>query len=425
MNNLWKSSLGLLVLLTTGVAHAIATAPGVNTGNNNFLGGIVRGQMTNDFTSNTATMFGLEAGPRDYRATGTFGWQADPNQRVKVTGEYLTQNIDYNFYSGVSRQWVQQTAVGVTYQYALNDRFENYLSLSGFYSHAPSKNLGTATGTFNNSTTTAINWTDMRRIAGSNAGGISPSITTHLWAGGEASVGVNWDDVVYDNKYQPQKVARGLGGTASVSQLFLVRSENFKVSASASARAPFNNYTAEVDWIKPYPTSNLLVGVFGSYVQGKFTLPNTSIAGLNLAYTMDTPAPRNVQAPVKSQSFLAWMNEAAVRMPQVLAIADEKVTQTTVCQFGAPTFTGTIANQSGGPGATLTFNSPTQFTGTGLTYTVSFSATPGALLNTVSINSTTGVLTITGSRVTDTVTITATDSCGQTVTSNSFTATFS
>ena len=427
MNKKMKHSLGLLVFfITTGAAHAIATAPGVSTNNNNFLGGIVRGQVTKDFHYNTAATVGLEAGPRDYRATGTFGWQADPRQRVKFTGEYLTQDIDYNFYSGVSRQWVQQGAVGLAYQYALNDKFENYLSLSGFYSHAPSKNLSTKTGSFTTSSSTLTNWADMRRIAGSNAGGLSPSITTHLWEGSEATVGINWDDVVYDNRNQPQKKAQGFGASASVSQLLLVRGENFKASASAAARAPFDHYQAEVDWIKPYPTSSLLVGVFGGYVIGKFTLPNTSIVGLNVAYTMDTPAPHNAPAQqANAQTFLSWMGEAAVRMPQVLAIVDENVTQTSACQFAAPTFAGPIADQVGGaPGETFTFNSPTQFTGSNLTYSVSFTATPGALLNTVTINPTTGVLTITGSRVTDTVTITATNPCGATVTSNTFHAAF-
>lgn len=423
MNKLWKYWLGLFVFfLATTSAFAIATAPGVNTGNNNFLGGIVRGQITKDFPYHTGGSFGFEAGPRNYRASGTLGWEATPCQRLKLTGEYLTQDIDYNFYSGVSRQWVQQGAVGLTYQYALNDQFQDYLSLSGFYSHAPSKNLSTITGSFATSATTATTWTDFRRIAGSNAGGVSPAITTHLWQGNETSLAANWDDVVYDNRNQPQKKAQGFGGTASISQDFKIYCENFKIGGSAAARAPFNHYEGELDWVKPFSTSSLLVGVFGGYTQGKYSLPNTGIAGVNVAYYIDTPA----QTPpiAKAQSFLSWMGEPAVRLPQVLAIVDENVVQAPGCRFATPTFTSTIANQSSEASSTQTFNSPTHFTGTNLTYTAVTSSVTGGGTSTVTINPTTGVVTVTGLRSTSTITITATNPCGVAVSSNAFTATF-
>ncbi|MHB1947167.1 MAG: hypothetical protein ACYCQI_03530 [Gammaproteobacteria bacterium] len=425
MKKSWSFRLGLLAFLfSTGAAHAIATAPGISKNHNNYLGEVLRGQITKDFPYHTAATVGFEAGYRNYRATGTFGWEPVPCQRVKITGEYLTQNIDYNFYSGVSRQWVQQGAVGVDYQYALNDCFQDYLSLSGWYSHAPSVDLSTRSGSFVNSVGGIIHWTDLRRIAGSNAGGLSPAITTHLWQGNEATLALNWDDVVYDNIYQPKKRAEGFGGTASMSQLFQLGCQNFKVGASAALRTPFNYFEGEVDWIKPFPTSSLLVGVFGGYTHGKFSLPSTGIAGVNVSYAIDTPT-----APVRSvpptQTFLAWMGKPAVRMPQVLAIVDESVTQVPQCRTeAAPVFTGTIVNQDGPSDVAQTFNSPSQFSGTDLTYTVTSTKTGGGT-STVTINSTTGAVTVTGLRSTTHITITATDPCGHSVSSNTFNAVFS
>lgn len=423
MKKIGKYRLSLLAfLLSTGTAHAIATAPGISTNHNNYLGEVLRGQITKDFAYHTAATVGFEAGYRDYRASGTFGWEPVPCQRIKITGEYLTQKIDYNFFSGVTRQWVQQGAVGVNYQYALNDRFQDYLFLTGWYSHAPSVHLGNRTGSFA-TTAGTVTWTDIRRIAGSNAGGVSPGITTHLWQGNEASLALNWDDAVYDNKNQPSKKAQGFGGTANMSQLFQIACQNFKIGASVAARTPFNYYEGELDWIKPFPTSNLLVGIFGGYTQGKFSLPNTAIAGVNIAYAIDTPAPRTRVVP--TQTFLAWMGEPAVRMPQVLAIADEnvrKVTAPTCSQIAAPTFTGTIGGQDGPTNTAQTFNSPSQFTGTNLTYSVATSTVAGGPSN-VTINPTTGAVTVNAAAFSIVnITITATNQCGASVSSNTFTS---
>lgn len=421
MKKIFRYWYGLLCFFVlTGNCFAISTAPGVNTHNNNFLGGILHGQITKDYTDypyHTALSGGIDAGYRDFRASGTVGWEATANQRVKVTGEYLTQNIDYNFYSGVTRRWVQQAAAGLEYQYAFNDRCQNFLSLSGWYSHAPSISLGTRNGTFINSSGQLVAWTDVRRIAGSDAGGVSPGITTHLWLGNEASLALNWDDVVYDNALQPQKKAQGFGGTAKMSQLFHIGVQDFKIGASVAARTPFNYYEANLDWIKPFANSNLVLGLFGNYTQGKFSLPNTSLVGVNVAYAIDTPAPR-AQAQT-TQTFLEWTSIPAVKMPQVLAIADEQVRKVPGCI--PPTFNGTIADQIAVAGSILTFNSPSQFSGANLTYSETHVNTAGAT-PTISINPTTGVLTATaGSGSVNSVTITATNACGS-VSSNTFIA---
>ena len=439
MKKLWSYWIGLCVFLfATGAALAV-TPTGASSSTNNFLNVIGHGQVTHDLTANMAGMAALEAGPRNYRAAATLGWAINTDNRIKLTGEYLRQDIDYTFFSGVTRQWVQQLAVGLDYQYAFNDRFQDYFTLKGFYSHAPSVNLSTVYGAYTAPAGNLTTFADLRRIAGSNAGGISPGITTHLWQGGEATLAANWDDVVYDKIYAPKKTAQGFGGTLSVTQMLQIYNQTFQIGASASDRAPFNNYTAEVDWIKPYPTSKLTVGIFGGYVQGKATLPNTSIVGINLAFAMDAPPAPRVEAAykdappprVQQPSLASWVSDPAVYMPQVLAIPDESVLipnpDPNTCGFAPPTFIGPIPNQTTRAGP-LTFNSPTQFTGSNLTYTVTSSSTGGVGLPqpTVTINSTTGVVTWThgAAEWITTMTITATNPCGATVSSNAFTATY-
>ena len=422
MKKLWSYWSGFLVFfLATSTAFAV-TPTGASSSTSNFLGVIAHGQVTHDLGYNTAGMAAIELGARNYRASATVGWAINPANRIKITGEYLRQDIDYSFFSGVTRQWVQQGAVGVGYQYALNDRFQNYFNLNGYYSHAPSVGLSTVTGTYTPASGLLTAFSDARRIAGSNAGGISPGITTHLWQGNESTLAVNWDDVVYNNTLGPKKTAQGFGGTVHITQAIQIQDQAFQIGASAADRAPFDNYTAEVDWIKPYPTSKLTIGIFAGYVAGKQTLPNTSIGGVNVAYAMDTPASPSRVGPqgVQQQSFTSWVSEPAIYMPQVLAIPDEGVT--TSCAFATPTFAGPIVGQSSAPFSTQTYNSPTQFTGSNLTYTVS-STLVGAS-STVTINSTTGVVTVTGLRSTTSITITATNPCGASVSSNTFNAVF-
>lgn len=400
MKKVW-SWLLIMVFFASEVAFAIATAPFVSNGNNNFLGGILHGQYTQDFKNNTAGTIGLEAGPRNYRASGTWGWTINPCNRIKITGEYLTQDIDYNFFSGVTRQWVNQSAVGLAYQYAFNDLFRNYFDLSGYYSHAPSKNLNPITGNFTNAAGTSISYSDIRRIAGSNAGGISPGVTLHPWFGAEAKVILNYDDVVYDNVYSSRQKAQGFGGTVGLTQAL---NRNWQISATAANRAPFNYYQAGVDWVMPCPTTKLLVGLFGEYTQGKKTLPNTSLVGLNLTYIVDAPAPR--VSGIQPQSFFDWMADPAVRMPQVLAIADESVTQVAaVPACIPPAISAAIPSpQIVDLGTSYSFNTAPFFSGSNLTF--SGSDTAGEL--TISPS---GIVsgTVTSTTV---VTVIATNSCG-------------
>lgn len=418
--------LALISTLLFATTPALAVTPtGANSNPDNFLGGIFHGQVTHDVTDNTAFMGAIEAGPDNYRASGTLGWNINPLNRIKFTGEYLTQDIDYTFFSGVTRQWVAQGAAGVDYQRALGGKFENYFNLAAFYSHAPSVGLSTVTGTFTPVGGALSTFVDIRRIAGSNAGGVSPGITTHLWEGSETTLSVNWDDVVYANTLGPQQTAEGFGGKLAITQRFLIRSQTFQVGATAADRAPFNNYTAEVDWIKPNSPSMLTVGLFGGYVEGKVSLPSTSIVGVNVSFAMDALPKPNITTPqgIEPDSFTSWMSEPAVYMPQVLAIADQRDVNKNICTAATPTFAGPIPNQLGR--GTITFNSPTHFTGDNLVYTLTHTNTPGSGSRpTITINPGTGVVTwkSNGHSWSTTMTITATNPCGVAVSSNTFQA---
>ncbi len=417
MKNLLKRSLVLgSTLLCLSTVHA-------SSGPTTFLGPTLQGAYTSSINNNSAYSLLGEAGIKNFRVGGTLGWKAEENQYLKVSAEYLTQDITYSFITGNSNQWVSQGALGAGYLYEFAGNYQPHFDLNAYVSHAPSKSLSTINGT------TIIagvlnNTSVQRRIAGSNAAGIIPAVSIAPWQGARAGLGLNYDNVRYDKNFSPNEDAKGLGGTATFNQQI---SQNVDVGLSAAVRQPFNNYAANVSYSNP-TFNNWTLGVGGDYTTGKNTLPNTWDVLFSASYAFDkrtesAPSPYKGykgEVPVHDD-LMSYTADPAVYMPQVLAVTDQK--ETTTCAFGQPTFTGTIANQTGAPGATLTFNSPTAFGGTGLTYTVASSNTGGGG-STVAINSTTGVVTITGTRTTVTATITATNPCGASVSSNAFTATF-
>lgn len=375
-------------------------------GSNNSLGGIVHGQVSADLSPKTAAMTAVEVGPRNYRVSGTVGMAVNPRNRLKMTGEWLWQDIDYSFLTSVSRQWVQQSAVGVGYQFVLNNRFINYLDLSGYYSHAPSKNL--ASVDFIDVATGNI-FVNLRRIAGSNAGGISPGVHFIPWRGAEGSLAANWDDVQYDTVNTAKRTAKGFGGTLGLTQALQAYGQNFKLGASAAFRAPFDYYGVEADWVKPLPTSLLTLGIFVDYTRGKQTLVNTSLVGINLSYAIDTPAPivNNAWA-VKPDSLLAWVSQPAVYMPQVLAVSDGSVNR---CTAGSgPSFSGQMMDILL---TAIPYDISTRFTGNGpRRYSLTKSSGDAV------INPSTGVITsVTGAT---NVVVTATGPCGPPASTNAF-----
>lgn len=425
----WVLALGSSLIC---LAAAHAGVPN-NDDTTTFLGPTLKGKFTNTVTDNTAFSILGEAGLRNFRLGGTLGWKLDENQRFKISADYLYQRITYSFFSGNTDEWVNQGSIGAAYLYEFNDyAYYPALGVKAFLSHAPSDSLSTVTGTFVRGGV-LIPYVDQRRIAGSNAGGISPNVSFMPWDGGRLGLELNYDNVRYDRNFSGGN-ATGFGGTVNINQIV---SQDVMVGASAAVRKPFNNYAAYLNWSNvPYLGSQWSLGLDGDYTVGKEDLPNTYNVSLGVNYALDQRCPRtimqrnlkgDVKGDVKGEravqvpivdDLMAWTADPAVYLPQVLAVTDEDVT--TGCRFGVPAFSGTIPNQStAGGGTPVSLNTAAFFTGTNLTFSITQSAAP-APGNTLSINPTTGVLSATGpSTQTITVTVIATNPCGS-ATSNSF-----
>lgn len=359
-----------------------------------FLGPTLKGGYTNTINNNMAYSFLGEAGLKNFRAGGTLGWKLEQNQYIKVSAEYLLQDITYRFATGNTDQWVQQGAIGGGYLYEFQGYcYDPQFDLNAYLSHAPSKSL--------NST---------RRIAGSTAGGIVPALSVAPWQGARAGVGLNYDNVNYDKKNSPSQDAQGFGGTFTFNQ---VLTQDVDLHLGVGVRQPFNNYVAGLTFANVPYFGTWVVGVDGAYTAGKNTLPNTWNIGLSANYAFDNrvaPVMKdqgNMKDRVCSHDDLVkYTATPAVYMPQVLAIAEDLCAGVGLTGVAIPPMTVDS-------GATVTANAAPSFSpSSGLTYTITPN-TPVIPLNTLSINPTTGVITATGGGNTQTViaTVTASNGC--------------
>jgi hypothetical protein len=285
-----------------------------------FLGPTLKMGYIGQVAPETTYSFAGEAGVKNFRFDGTFGWYIQNNQRAKISAEYLIQKITYAFFSGNTDQWMNQGALGLGYQYDFNGvRFDPQLEVTAFVSHAPSKTLSTVTGSYLSAPNVVQFFVDARRIAGSNAAGVSPGITFQPMIGGVAGINLNYDNVRYDTRYTKNEDAKGFGGTVHWDQAI---GDNFGVGLLAAFRQPFNNYQANVTWMQVPRMENWVLGLEGEYTVGKNTLPNTYNVSLTANYDLDNVVTRTSQVKNKDRT---WMANSAAYMPQVLAIADERV----------------------------------------------------------------------------------------------------
>lgn len=422
MNKIILTLISAVTFLATSNAFAYDTAPGISSSTNNFLGPSLNWSHVMPLNSDAAAAYGLEVGPRNDRLSATVGYAFGDgdNQRIKLTGEYLWQDIDYTFYSGVTRQWVSQGAVGLDYQYLINKGIISDVDVGGYYSHAPSQNLSPVTSsyTINNST---YQYTNLRRIAGSNAQGSNVGTDLNLWPGANVNVKVDYDRVIYDTIYQPSRNAIGLGAETTLSQNIV---DNFKTDLTASVRQPFNYYKADLVWAKNYSNSELNVGVYGSYTHGKNALPNTAQAGLMLSYKEnDSKAAKSASTSGNDATnrLEAWTLQPAVRMPQVLAVADQRVIQPSSSTCGVTFIGPDIPNQNLPTDVAIApINGADYFRNTGNS-TVTYSLV-GTIPTGLSINEQTGIVSGTPDEGVWSLEIRATNECGSAI-SNQFTLT--
>lgn len=286
------------------------------------------------FNADQAVALELDGGPRVLRANGTYAFALNDNNRVKLTTEYLREDLDFSFYTGDTRQWVGQGAIGAAYQYALDSGWLKNLNVGAHYSSAQSKDLATQ------SIVDADDYagTDYRRIAGGKDLNGNADADLQLWKDSTLTLGPDYDRVRYDTKYNIQdgQDAQGFGGHARLEQIL---KHNLSLELDSALSQVYDIYGAGLNWIWYSNNKTVLsTGFNSSYTQDKTAERNFWVNALTLNVVWDsanssavpekTDIKGGVSLPAASAApnpLATWVQTPAVRMPDVLAISDERI----------------------------------------------------------------------------------------------------
>lgn len=321
MKSFVMTTIASSLLLLSQPIHALPNAGNPTT----FLGTIGSVSLNNMLSDTSAFSVGLEGATHHVRLDGSYGWRLIGHQQLKLSAEYLLQNISYSYYSGNTAQWVQQGAVSADYQFALGKYlyfFDPQILLNGYASRSPGKSLRVDSGSYTKSGS-LINYIDNKRIAGADALGIGPGISLAPREGTRTYFYLNYDNISYDTVYIASQNAKGLGGTVRWQQAV---DNNVELNLTAAIRNPFNAYQADLSWQNLPLFGFWTLGANGAYTAGKNRLPSTYSVGIHIDYLYDDGYYASRTQKDEALQFLNGLSGAAVYIPEVFAIADERVT---------------------------------------------------------------------------------------------------
>jgi hypothetical protein len=289
-------------------------------------GFILTSKYAQELGESNAIAIEADAGKNENRLNGTWGFALTNKSRMKVTGEYLWQQMNFGFDSGSVNKWVGQQAYGAEYDYLISKGFVQDFNLNLDYSQAQSKDLGEQDFQQNGTT-----WENFRHIAGGRDESASAGFHVAPFHRTLVGIQLNYDNLDYNTEYQNNQNVSGFGTTLSLQQLV---TDHIKLQLTSSQRKPEQSYQAELDYLAhTVPGTQLQLGLTGSHNVGAGTLPTDNRIGLNLAYTWggsthDHPAAYTDfvnKSEVDSHADLAgYASAPAVRRDQVFAVADQK-----------------------------------------------------------------------------------------------------
>jgi hypothetical protein len=283
------------------------------------LGVFVQGKFTQLINPLFAMSLDVEAGKNTRRVNGTFGYLLTPRQRLKLSAEYLTQNLDFDFASGNVRKWIGQDAYGLTYEYLLPKGWLRSFGFNTFYSKSQSENLDPklyqdgSGGWYEN----------FRRIAGAvdKHGGLTVNLLPTKLTLLDLELG--YDYLKYN---KPGEKNSSLGFKINLQQLI---SNRLKLQLLADNLAAYQDYEAEVDFLVPSMLDTRLeLGLNGKRILGNHGLQNDTQVGVNVNFRWGLKRTRkiagyNLDLADNFNDLAAWSADPAVYMQQVLAVKDE------------------------------------------------------------------------------------------------------
>jgi hypothetical protein len=265
----------------------------------------------------------LTGGPNEFRGNITAGYAFSKEHQLKLTYEYLTQNLPFDFASGSIDEWVAQHSIGATYQYVLRHEIVHSLELSGYVTRAGSKDLSTVT--YNQQMVSANDFAydvNYRRIAGGNEDTLMASLNLFPFADKKTAltVGAGYSQVSYDTQYENNSDYNSNKGAAYKVELTRLLSPTAKLETSVNSTASSREHKIQLSHILP---KKLEGTVTAQYTVGQAGLPDESSVLFGLRF----PAPDSYALGGFSdmQGFATWLEKPVMYYNRVLAIKDELV----------------------------------------------------------------------------------------------------
>ncbi len=260
----------------------------------------------------------LTGGANEFRSNVTASYAFSDDHQLKLSYEYLTQNLPFDFASGSIDEWVSQHSLGATYQYILRHEIVHSLELSGYITRAQSKDLSSVS--YNQQMVSANDFLyDMnyRRIAGGNENTFLTSLNLFPFADKKTTLtlGVGYSQVGYDTQYENNDDGNSNNGVAYKVELTHILSPKAKIETSVNATASAREHKIKLSHLLP----NHLEGtVIAAYTAGQVGLPDTSSISVGLKF----PAPDSYTLGGFSdlQDFRAWVEKPVMYYNRVLAI---------------------------------------------------------------------------------------------------------
>ncbi len=265
-----------------------------------------------------------EYGLNQYRINGTLGHQLWENTQVKLTAEYLSQVLPFDFDSGNINQRVGQAAYGLQFQQNFHDPIFQDVNFGGYYSKAP--NMALSNITFLND---GLWYTNARNIAGAQTEGADIGTDLQLLSSTAFGMKIFYDNATYNTEFNttPNQNVMGLGEAFTLEQIL---TDRMKLSFSGELRAIYDTYGAALAWAPQFAHR---VGLTLSLSAQRFissnSTPSSDNYGIEISFLGDDKGKSPSYAlagPAALSNISDFVKTPAIYEERVLAIAEQQTT---------------------------------------------------------------------------------------------------
>lgn len=266
-----------------------------------------------------------EGGGNHVRLGVTFGAIPSPHHRYKFSGEYLMQKTQFHFHTGRGERWVEQGAIGGTYQYIGDcEGFFQGLQLNAVYSDSFNTHVKTSECHKNRQK-------HPRRISGGSYVRGDIGAILHPWTDSLLILSGGFSHMDYHHRIESK---RNEGGPSIRVEFAQALSDNWAFSFEGEFQKPFNVIEGEFLYSRCCEVGHFTLGVFALHSWGKGTgLHSVTSAGVEFGWSFgidglqkctecDPCALKPIPSCSEMQDLIAWVSAPAVYMPQVIAIGE-------------------------------------------------------------------------------------------------------